>query len=141
MRFDLRAREVNKKLEYVIAKTIAAFLNSEGGNLFIGIDDNKNALGLGNDIGSLSKKSVDGFELHLIELIKKYIGSGFTSHIKIAFPNYDDKQICHVKIAKSGKPVFTTFQGHEDFFIRSGCSSQPLGRGDQSIYENEHWGK
>lgn len=140
LRSDLRAGEVNKKLEYVIAKTIAAFLNSEGGNLFIGVDDNQNALGLDDDVSSLSKKSLDGFELHLVELIKKYIGSGFISHIKIAFPAYDDKQICHVKVAKSSKPVFTTFEGREDFFIRSGCSSQPLGRGDQSTYEKEHWG-
>ena len=140
LRYDLRAGAVNKKLEYVIAKTIAAFLNSEGGNLFIGVDDNQNALGLQNDIDSLSKKNIDGFELHLVELIKKYIGGGFTSHIKITFPNYDDSQICRVKIAKSSKPVFTTFEGREDFFIRSGCSSQPLGRGDQSVYEKEHWG-
>ncbi|PCJ47360.1 MAG: hypothetical protein COA74_11610 [Gammaproteobacteria bacterium] len=140
LRYDLRAGEVNKKLEYVIAKTIAAFLNSEGGNLFIGVDDNQNALGLDNDIETLSKKSLDGFELHLVELIKKYIGGGFTSHIKITFPNYDDSQICRIKIAKSSKPVFTTFEGREDFFIRTGCSSQPLGRGDQSVYEKEHWG-
>jgi hypothetical protein len=140
LRYDLRAGEVNKKLEYVIAKTIAAFLNSEGGNLFIGVDDNQNALGLENDIETLSKKNIDGFELHLVELIKKYIGGGFTSHIKITFPNYDDSQICRIKISKSSKPVFTAFEGREDFFIRTGCSSQPLGRGDQSVYEKEHWG-
>ncbi|MBA4719462.1 MAG: DUF262 domain-containing protein [Nitrosopumilus sp.] len=140
LRYDLRAREVNKKLEYAIAKTIAAFLNSEGGNLFIGVDDNQNALGLDNDIGTLSKKSPDGFELHLVELIKKYIRGDFTSRIKITFPNYDDSQICRIKIAKSSEPVFTTFEGQEAFFIRIDCSSQPLEREYQSVYEKEHWG-
>ncbi len=140
LRYDLRAGVVNKKLEYVVAKTIAAFLNSEGGNLFIGVDDNQNALGLEHDIETLSKKNIDGFELHLVELIKKYIGNGYSSHIKITFPNYDESQICRIKIAKSSKSVFTIFEGREDFFIRSGCSSQPLGREDQSIYEKEHWG-
>ncbi len=140
LRYDLRESTVNKKLEYVIAKTIAAFLNSEGGNLFIGVDDNQNGLGLEHDMQSLSKKDIDGFELHLVEVIKKYIGSGYSSHIKITFPNYDDSQICRIKLAKSSKPVFTKFEGREDFFIRSGCSSQPLSREDQSIYQNEHWG-
>lgn len=141
LRYDLRANTVNKKLEYVIAKTIAAFLNSEGGDLLIGVDDNKNALGLINDIESLSKKNIDGFELHLIEVIKKFIGSEFSSHIKITFPHHDDIQICRVKVAKSSKPVFTKYEGAEDFFVRTGCSSQPLGREAQSAYEKEHWGK
>ena len=140
LRYDLRAKTVNKKLEYVIAKTIAAFLNSEGGDLFIGIDDEQNALGLTDDIETLSKKNIDGFELHLVEIIKKYIGGGYSTHIKVTFPVYDDVQICRIRVAKSSKPVFVTFEGKEDFFVRSGCSSQPLSREDQSAYEKEHWG-
>ncbi len=139
LRYDLRAKAVNKKLEYVIAKTIAGFLNSQGGNLFIGIDDNQNALGLDNDIQSLSKKNIDGFELHLVEVIKKFIGGGYSTHIKITFPVYDDIQICRVRVAKSSSPVFTIFEGKEDFYVRSGCSSQPLSREEQSAYEKEHW--
>ncbi|MEZ5480673.1 MAG: DUF262 domain-containing protein [Porticoccaceae bacterium] len=139
LRYDLRSKEVNKKLEYVIGKTIAAFMNSEGGNLFIGVDDNQNMLGLADDISTLSKPNIDVFELHLVELIKKYIGAGLISHIKISFPTIEDTQICRIKVSKSGKPVFTQYEGKEDFFVRSGCSSQPLGREDQSDYEKSHW--
>lgn len=139
LRYDLRTKEVNKKLEYVIAKTIAAFMNSEGGNLFIGVDDNHNMLGLADDIATLSKPNIDGFELHLVEIVKKYIGAGLMSHIKISFPAIEDTQICRIKASKSGKPVFTQYEGKEDFFVRSGCSSQPLGREDQSAYEKSHW--
>lgn len=139
LRYDLRAKAVNKKLEYVIAKTIAAFMNSEGGSLFIGVDDNQNMLGLTDDISTLTKKNLDGFELHLIEVIKKFVGVSMMSHIKINFPSVEDVQICHIKVSKSSKPVFTSFEGREDFFIRSGCSSQPLGREEQSEYEKNHW--
>ncbi len=141
LRYDLRQKEVNKKMEYAIAKTIAAFLNCDGGNLLIGIDDNMNALGLYDDLSTLKKTDLDGFELQLLEVIKKYIGNEYSTHIKISFPNYDNQPICRVKIAKSSKPVFTIFEGREDFFVRSGCSSQPLSREEQSIYEKEHWGK
>ena len=139
LRYDLQTKEVNKKLEYVIAKTIAAFLNSRGGDLLIGIDDDSNSLGLKNDFQTLKKQNIDGFELQLIEIIKKYIGSQYSQHIKITFPIYDSQQICRVRVSKSGKPVFTTFEGKDDFFVRIGCSSQPLGREDQSAYEREHW--
>lgn len=137
--YDLHQKTVNKKLEYVIAKTISAFLNSKGGNLFIGIDDNQNSLGLSSDISTLKKQDIDGFELKLIEIIKKYIGSEFSSHLKIGFPEYDKKKICRISVSKSSSPVFISFEGKEDFFIRSGCSSQPLSREEQSAYEKEHW--
>jgi hypothetical protein len=139
LRWDLRTKEVNKKLEFVIAKTIAAFLNSEGGDLLIGIDDDSNALGLEDDIKTLEKQSIDGFELHLIGIIKKYIGTEYGGHTKISFPVYDNQQICRVRVSRSGAPVFTTYDGKEEFFVRTGCSSQPLSRGEQSIYEKEHW--
>lgn len=140
LRYDLRQNAVNKTLEYVIAKTISAFLNSNGGNLFIGIDDNQNALGLRDDISTLKKQDIDGFELQLIEVIKKYIGNEFSSHVKINFPEYDRQNICRISVSQSSRPVFVSFEGKEDFFIRSGCSSQPLSREEQSSYEKEHWG-
>lgn len=85
LRYDLYQKTVNKKLEYVVAKTIAAFLNCEGGNLLIGIDDNMNALGLDNDLSTLKKADLDSFELQLLEVIKKYIGNEYSTHIKISF--------------------------------------------------------
>jgi len=139
LRYDLRQKAVNKTLEYVIAKTISAFMNSYGGDLFIGIDDNRNALGLSDDISTLKKQDIDGFELQLIEVIKKYIGSELSSHIKISFPEYDKKIICRVSVSQISRPVFVNFEGKDDFFIRSGCSSQPLSREEQSIYEKDHW--
>ena len=139
LRYDLRQKIVNKKLEYIIAKTIAAFMNCNGGKLLIGIDDNMNSLGLNNDFSTLKNADIDGFELKLIEVINKYIGREFSSHIKISFPAYDNNQICLVEVSKSSKPVFTTFEEREDFFVRSGCSSQPLTREEQSEYEKQHW--
>ncbi len=139
LRYDLREKRVNKKLEFVIAKTIAAFLNSEGGDLFIGIDDNQNALGLSDDIGTLNRKNIDHFELQLTGVIRKYMGGSHSTHIKITFPTYDDVQICRVKVEKSGQLVFVKFEGKDYFFVRSGCSSQPLSREEQSAYQKEHW--
>ena len=140
LRYDQHTKSINKKLEYVIAKTIVAFLNSEGGDLFIGIDDTHKPCGLSNDIDTLGKKNIDGYELHLIEVIRKYIGASYSTHIQITFPFYENIQICRVCVSKSSTPVFITYEGKENFFVRSGCSSQPLSREEQSTYEKEHWG-
>jgi len=139
LRFDLKEGIVNKKLEYVIAKTISAFLNTEGGTLIIGVDDDNNTLGLEKDIQTLTKQNIDGFELHLRQIIKKYLGDYFEKYIKVTFPKVDDKEICLIQIAKSGKPVFITFEENESFFVRNGNSSIPKNRQEQSEYEKIHW--
>ena len=139
LRFDLRQNIVNKNLEFVIAKTVSAFLNSDGGILIIGVDDDGNALGLDKDIETLSKKDIDGFELHLRNIIKKYLGSNFEKYLKVTFPTIDEKTICKVKILKSGKPVFASFEGKDGFYVRNGNSSIPKNREEQSEYEKLHW--
>lgn len=139
LRYDLRQNIINKNLEHVIAKTVSAFLNSEGGILIIGVDDNGNALGLDKDIETLSKKDVDGFELHLRNIIKKYLGSNFEKYLKITFPVIDETTICKIKILKSSKPVFVNFDGKDSFYVRNGNSSIPKNREEQSEYEKLHW--
>lgn len=139
LRYDLRENKVNKKLEFVIAKTVSAFLNSDGGILIIGVDNDSNALGLEKDIETLSKKDIDGFELHLRNIIKKHLGSNFEKYLKVTFPTIDENTICKVQIFKSGKPVFATFEGKENFYVRNGNSSIPKNRAEQSEYEKLHW--
>ncbi|MFC1790708.1 DUF262 domain-containing protein, partial [Patescibacteria group bacterium] len=140
LRFDLREGSINKKLEYVIAKTISAFLNSEGGTLIIGVDDDGNILGLEKDMQTLAKQNTDGFELHLRQVVKKYLGEYFEKYLKVSFPKIDgDKEVCVIKISKSGKPVFVTFEGKESFIVRNGNASTPKNRQEQSEYEKLHW--
>ncbi len=140
LRFDLRQSIINKKLEFVIVKSISAFLNAEGGSLIIGVDDNGNILGLEKDFQTFPKKDIDGFELQLRSIIKKYLGNNFEKYLKITFPKIEGKEICMVKILKSGKPVFIKMEGEEKFFVRIGNSSIPKSRQEQSEYEKLHWG-
>jgi len=139
LRFDIKESGVNKKLEYVIAKTVSAFLNNEGGTLVIGVDDDGNILGLEKDIQTLNKKNLDGFELHLRQVIRKYLGGTFEKYIKVSFPKIDNKELCVLKILKSGKPVFIEYEGKESFFVRNGNASIPKNRQEQSEYEKIHW--
>ncbi len=139
LRYDIREAIVNKKLEFVIAKTISAFLNADGGTLIIGVDDDGNTLGLQKDYNTLAKKDSDGFELHLRQLIKKYLGANFEKYLKVGFPKVDENEICLIKISKCGKPVFINYEGKEFFFVRNGNSSLPLNRQEQSEYEKLHW--
>ncbi|QKG78991.1 GmrSD restriction endonuclease domain-containing protein [Tenuifilum thalassicum] len=139
LRFDLRTGEINKKLEFVVAKTISAFLNSSGGKLLIGVDDDGNILGLNRDLKTLKKDNIDGFELHLRQIIKKYLGENLEKYVKIRFETIEDKTICLIEVYKHSKPVFIINDGKEEFYIRVGNASVPLSRKEQSEYEKEHF--
>ena len=53
MRWDFRQQQVNRALEKVIAKTVAAFMNSDGGTLVVGVSDEGNPLGIESDLATL----------------------------------------------------------------------------------------
>ena len=140
MRYDINNNQLNKKLEFVIAKTISGFLNTDGGVLLIGVEDNGNILGLSNDYSVMKKSNKDGFELILRELIKKYLGKSFDKYLDITFPIVDSKEICHIIVrSKYNAPVFLTFEGQEKFYIRIGNATQPLRLSEMSEHIKHNW--
>ena len=48
-RWDLREDKPNKAMEDAVVKTVAGFLNTDGGTLLIGVDNSGNAIGLDHD--------------------------------------------------------------------------------------------
>jgi len=132
LRYDYRQEKENKALEDVIIKSIAAFSNAKGGTLFIGVDDDRNILGLEKDFGTLKKNDVDYFELHLRKLIKNQFGINFSNHrLIVQFPEIENKTICVIQITTAKKPVYVKVknkQGQmtEKFYVRNGNSSQEI---------------
>jgi hypothetical protein len=48
-RWNIRAGQPDKKMEHVILKTVCGFLNADGGQLLIGVDDDGAVVGLDHD--------------------------------------------------------------------------------------------
>lgn len=57
----MRAGKRDDAMETVIAKTVAAFMNSGGGTLLIGVDDDGRLIGLGPDYATLKTPDADRF--------------------------------------------------------------------------------
>ena len=129
-----------KHVEFAIIKTISAFLNSEGGTLIIGVDDNSNILGLDNDLNLFNKDNPkDAFLLHFDNMIKNYIGNEYQAEIKNNFEEIDGKIISVVKISPSNKAVFISRDGKEEFYVRGSASSQQYSMSEAFEYINKHW--
>ena len=141
LKWDFNQDKVNKALEIVIAKTISAFLNSDGGMLLIGVNDNGNVVGLENDYQTMSKKNSDGFVLAMTNLINQNLGKKTHKHISMDVISINEKDICIVKIEKCDAPVFLTHAGKEEFYIRASASSQPMAMSEAFAYIKTHWAK
>lgn len=105
-RYDTMLKQSNPKLlEKIIAKTIAAFMNSDGGTLFIGVDDQGNVLGLEDDYKTLKKQNSDGFEIEIRQSIEKYTKNKTANEsFKLKFHLIDGKEICEVTVSPGPEP-------------------------------------
>lgn len=131
LRWSYNTGNVDKKLEGVISKTVAAFGNSEGGILVIGVNDDGEALGLDRDYGSLNGNK-DEFEIHLRNVLNEAFGKSFiASNVKMTFHEINEFEVCKIEIQKSKKPLYLSLtddrgQKQEKFYVRSGNTSQEL---------------
>lgn len=139
LRWDYNQEKPNKALEQVIVKTTSAFLNTKGGMLFIGVDDEGNILGLQKDYQTLSKKNRDGFMLAITNLININLGKNTHQFLSINIISINDKDICIVSSEKSGVPVFLGKGDKEEFYIRASASSQPLSIREAYEYIRGNW--
>jgi len=139
MRWDYEQGTVNKLMEHIVAKTISAFMNSEGGKLFIGISDSGEILGIKKDCDTLKNKNKDGFLLQLTQVINQYLGKEFNQYASIKILKIGDKDVCVVDVINSAMPVFLKNAGKEEFYIRASASSQPMSIREANEYIKTHW--
>jgi len=139
LRWDMKLDQQNNVLEEIVAKEISSFMNSEGGNLIIGVDDTSKVLGLEKDYSTLRKQDSDGFGLQLTNVVNTYLGKTLNSNIEISFPSIDGKEICFCKIKKSAYPVYLRNKNEKKFYVRMNNSAQPLDMEQAHRYITEHW--
>lgn len=132
LRWDLRAGAVSPVMEQMVVKTVAAFANSQGGTLLIGVQDDGTVLGLEHDYVSLRDGNRDKFELHLRGLLNESLGRAFVAgKVQIRFHEVDGKDLCQVEVSPAREPIIVEVkdkngQRLEKFYARSGNSSPEI---------------
>lgn len=142
-RWNVKAGQQDAKMEHVILKTVAGFLNADGGRLLIGVDDDGGVVGLGFDYQTLKKADRDGFELWLRQHLDANLSMQTANTVAISFGQAEGQDIALVNVAPSGKPVFARpGKGAEptDFWVRIGNQTKQLHGDDMMDYRHGHWG-
>lgn len=138
-RFDLRNNQMNRDLEKAAMKTVAGFLNSKGGNLLIGVGDNREPIGLRPDYETLKRPTSDGFENHFTQVFNAMIGPEFRHLVKLRFLPAGEHELCVVNVAPSARPVYLKLDNDEFFYVRTGNVTTPLKMSEAESYARSHW--
>jgi Putative DNA-binding domain/Eco57I restriction-modification methylase len=139
-RWDLKEHKKNPALEQVILKTIAAFLNTQGGTLLIGIADNCKVLGLAYDYQTLQKKNSDGLELWLTDfLLKNNLGQDLAPYLQITFHELDSQDICRIIAKPAPRPIYVKDNQDDHLYIRSGNSTRKLNVKEAINHVKNRW--
>ena len=133
-RWDVRQQRTNRALESIVIKTIAGFLNREGGTLLIGVEDNGNIIGIDSDFQTLKHKNRDGFERALMDTVKTSLGGNACALLHCRFHDIENKTICRVIVESAVEPVYY----HEDsvarLMVRTGNSTRELDAREAHAY-------
>lgn len=126
VRWDFRLERANKALESIIAKSIAGFMNHNGGSLLVGINDAGEIIGLQNDYKTFKHKNRDGFELFINDLVETRLGGELCTLVHCSFHELNGKDICRVFIDTSSVPVYVQDGKVARYYLRTGNGTREL---------------
>lgn len=139
LRWDVRQQQVNKGLEKVVAKTVAGFLNAEGGTLVIGVADDGTVLGIQPDMDSTGRSDRDGYEQKLIQVLEGHLGTAMLQNLRIRFDTYDGRTACIVDVDASPQPAFLKDGTGREFYARIGNTTRSFDLQGAHEYISMHW--
>ena len=127
---DIKKGSKEKYIEKAALKTIAAFLNADGGDLLVGVDDAGNITGVDFEIDKFYK-SHDKYLLNLKNHLKAKVGEGFYPLIDYSLVAMSDTHVLRVRCKPSTTPCFLE---NSEFYVRSGPSTDALEGKSQHEY-------
>ena len=120
----------------IIAKSIAGFLNADGGDLLIGVKeiketDDVEVVGIDAELSKLRDRTLDGYRRMILDfIVRKYfpdiIMNRIHDYVRISFEGLEGKNICRLNISASDRRVFLKLNGEDVFMVRVDASTRQI---------------
>ena len=130
LRWNLKTDRSEKVIEKAWLKSVAAFSNSDGGVLLVGVEDNGDILGIEAD----NFDNEDKYLLHVNNRIQQHIGLEHAGFIGYQLVPVDIKKVLLIECRPSPSPVFLKISKEEEFYIRVGPGSRRLSTSEVVAY-------
>jgi len=140
-RVNVHTLQRDPVIEQMIVKSVAGFMNAEGGTLLIGVTDAGEISGIEIDYKTLGKKQdQDGFALWLNQLLDNKLGPTAAANVRLSFEEHPNGTICRVDVAPSTGPVFVRGgKGEADLYVRLNNATRLLNTSEALEYVRSRW--
>jgi hypothetical protein len=127
-RMNLYTNKRDDAIESAVVKSVAAFLNSQGGTLLLGIDDSGKIRGISEDL-ALCRNSMDQYERWLCgDLLSRRLGSAvIADHVTFNSVHVEGQDVVELVVLPSASVVWdAAADGHEALYVRNGNETREL---------------
>ncbi len=141
-RCNLHTKEKDPAMEWAVARTICAFMNTSGGTLLVGVGDAGKVLGIEADYPFVKPRDRDGWELWLTDLVKKIAGQVAATDLEVRFVVVNGSTVARIGVRPGIAPVFATpMKGDRKpvFFARVGNATQEMSGSELLEYTKKQW--
>ena len=120
LRTNTYTGEVDRRITDATLRTIAAFMNTNGGTLIIGVADDGSPVGIETD----NFRSEDDALLFVRNVVRDRIDAvAIASYITLRVADYQGVRTLLVHCSRADEPMFVKSGNREQFYIRAGPST------------------
>lgn len=156
-RVNLRSGEQDPRIEWAVLKSIAGFMNADGGTLLIGVADDGAVVGIERDFPFVKHGNRDGWELWLTTLVAAALGDAAPTALRIQYcpSEGEGATVARIDVAQSAdKGVYvepgSRFRGVSQqikdlkhgqhiFFVRRQAQTVVLSGRELDEYKQNRW--
>ena len=140
-RFNLYSKRADEAISWAVIKTVAAFMNTYGGTLLVGVDDSGQPVGIEADYPSVKGSNRDGWELWLTTAVKNALGQVAATDLPVRFCDIEGRTIARIDVRRGAEPTFASRRGQprEIFYARLNNATEELSGPALLEYRRRHW--
>jgi type I restriction enzyme R subunit len=139
-RWDVGQARRSPAMEDAIVKTVAAFLNTDGGTLLIGVGPDRSIVGLELDYLHVKPQNGDGFVNWLTTHLANALGAAAVMRTRGRVVPHGGAELCRLDVARSSQPIWAkTSKAARVFFVRMNNSSRSIPDEELGGYLADRW--
>jgi serine/threonine protein kinase len=128
--------ELERALEHEVLETLAAFLNTDGGTLIIGVKDDRTIAGIEIDYPRVKPRSSDGWRLTFDHLVTHELGAEVMKCIDLQLEPWQDHTIAVIRCLPRQEPTWIG----DELYVRCTASTERLSTRHAVAWCRQRWG-
>ena len=128
--------ELRRAMEREVIETLAAFLNTDGGTLIIGVKDDRTITGIEVDYPWAKPRSRDGWRLTFDHLVTHQLGAEVMKCISLQLEPWHGRTIAVIRCEPRQEPTWVG----DELYIRCTASTEKLSTRHALAWCRQRWG-